>query len=265
VTADQALTHLYRQAAARLRVQITAAMRSGRLGTAAYLHQQLTAVQRELRRLHLRTRPYSQAAALDAYRRGLLLAERGGSLRGVFAGVHEHAVAEIARNMDEALNHAAATVGRRAEDALRRIGVEETGIGIAGGQARRQVSKAIEDRLVREGVTDALTGFVDSAGKRWALDVYASMVARTNTRQAVSHGTANRLREQGNPLITISDHGPTDELCARYAGNTYSLVEDDPDYEYLDEGEYPPFHPNCMHYMTPAGENLARLERRLGL
>jgi hypothetical protein len=124
------------------------------------------------------------------------------------------------------------------------------------------VSRAIADRLVSEGVTDALTGRVDLGGRRWQLDVYAEMVARTTTREAMSLGTDRRMRELGEELVTISAHADACIICQPYQGNTYAL----PDlvvegYDTIDQ--LPPFHPNCRHVATPAAGTAERFLRAL--
>jgi hypothetical protein len=257
VTSEQALVQLYREAAARLRADVRAALESGNLGTAIYLQRQLTALRGVLRQLGVRTRPLAIGAALEAYAGGVRIANLGApGASFAFAGVHREAVAAVADNLATPLALARDLVGRRAEGALRRAALTEVGTGLAEGATRAQVSDALARRLVREGTVDALTGLVDRAGRRWSIDVYARMVARTTTREAVSVGTKNRMLETGQDLITISDHGPTDDLCALYAGNTYSLSGKHPDHPPMPDEAWPPYHPNCQHVATPGSGDL---------
>lgn len=121
--------------------------------------------------------------------------------------------------------------------------MEEVAGGIIGLDTRRQVSAGLHRRLLLEGVTDALTGFVDASGRRWSLPSYTEMVARTTTREAMSAGTANRMTEHGLDLVTISEHAHVADECSDYEGNTYSLTGTDTRYPVLDVR--PPFHPRA--------------------
>lgn len=268
MTAEQALIRLYQQAAQRLRLQIRAAIESGQIGTAAYRAQQLQRVQNELRQLGKRSRPLALRIAFDEYVRGSRIVDVGlalpaGAAGFEFAGAHVRAATVIANNLALTLDRVEQLVGRRTDDAFRRAALEEVGGGIARGATRKEVSKAIAERLIREKVTDATTGFVARNGARWQLDTYTEMAARTTTREAMSAGTANRMRDLSLDLIEISNHNTSTEICQNYEGKVFSINGTTPGYEVIDQ--MPPFHPNCLHYATPAGANLAALERQLGI
>lgn len=255
------LAAIYGEGRATLERLVREALERGAEGTAAYRRRQLAAVVRELSALQDRAIPVATAAASEAYSSGLLAADRGLGLDLAFSGVHQQAVDVLADNMAGRLNGAAQFVGRRTEDAFRRAALRETAAGLATGSARREVSEALVGRLVREGVTDALTGFVDAAGKRWDLDTYARMVARTTTREAVTAGTVNRMLEAGADLVTISDHSTRCEICGQWEGGTYSLTGETEGYEVATD--LPPYHPFCEHVATPADANLDAFEEGL--
>lgn len=268
MTTEQALIRLYQQAARRLRVQIRAAMNSGQIGTAAYRAQQLRAVETTLRQLGKRARPLAAHASLEAYVLGARIVDVGleqtGQAAFRFAGAHRHAAEIYAQNLASRLDRARQLVGRRTDDAFRRLALEETGRGVVAGETRREVSRSLQQRLVREGVADSVTGFVDSRGARWQLDDYTEMVARTTTREAMSAATANRMLEIGQELVTISSHADACDICLGYQGKTYALPGRSVDgYPTIDR--LPPFHPRCRHVATPAAANLDRLERELGI
>lgn len=257
------LVAIYEDAAAALRLSIAGALRSGSIASAAYRERQLAHVLAILGRLRVAGRQATIAGTRIAYSAAAVAVDKATALSGDFGGIHDRAVALLADNAAGRLDSAAELVGRRTGDAFRAAALRETGKGLAAGESRLTVSKALERRLVEEGVTDALTGFVDAAERRWGLDVYARMVARTTTREAVTRGTVNRLEEHGLDLVTVSDHGTDTELCQEFEGNTYSLSGDTPGYDVLEEE--PPFHPNCQHVLTPAEASFADFERGLGL
>lgn len=236
-----------------------------------------------------------------AYRSGLVTVDRAltgtpqTGARGAFGRVHVRAVEAAAANLTRSLEAGAraigenvalvferadllegalpnvagssATVGgmrflgRRVDDPYRRLALEAVAGGIVSLDTRRQVSQQLARRLIAEGVTDATTGFVDRAGRRWPLTAYAAMVARTTTREAMTAGTVNRLLEHGLDLVTISSHSHAADECSPYDGQTFSLSGDDDRYPRLDRR--PPFHPNCGHVLGPASANLDDYEREL--
>lgn len=204
---------------------------------------------------------------------------------GTFGGIHLAAVQQIAGNMtgrildslsatDQnirsvferadrieragTLDVPTAIIGRRVGDPYRNAALEQIGQGLIAGDTRRQVSAALAQSLIDNGVTDALTGFVDRAGRRWQLQNYTAMVARTTTREAVTAGTGNRLIESGRDLVDISSHAHAADECTPYDGGTFSLTGATPGYDVLDTP--PPFHPNCAHVMTPSGVDMDEWE-----
>lgn len=259
--------------------------------------EQAAAILAELRAQTTRAGPLAIGAA---YRSGLVATDRtvGDALtiRGQFGRVHVRAVEALAGNMTQALNAAiartgdnvaavfdradaldgalpagsrgqptAATrfIGRRLDDPYRKVALEEVAQGVVGLATRREVSAALRQRLITEGVTDAVTGFVDRAGRRWPLPAYAAMVARTTTREAMSAATANRLIENGLGYVTVSSHPHRADECSPYDGQTFALP-DAPNPEGLDVlDQLPPFHPNCGHVIGPADVNLDAYEREL--
>lgn len=210
------------------------------------------------------------------------------AVAGTFGGIHIGAVEVIAANLTRrvldaidmtdrniravferadrieragSLDVPSAIIGRRANDPYRNLTLEQVGQGIIAGDTRRQVSAALAKSLVDNGVTDALTGFIDRSGRRWQLQTYTRMAARTTTREAVTVATKNRLVEGGRDLVTISSHSHPADECTPYDGQTFSLTGATPGYPVLDEE--PPFHPNCAHVMTPAGADLDAWETEL--
>lgn len=194
-------------------------------------------------------------------RAGINLERRGERVLGrreaeVFATVHREAVSAIVDSMLTTTNFALAQIGRRVGDVFRSVGVEEVAKGIVEGKTRIDVSRDIRDRLLAEGKPF----FVDKSGRRWDLDRYSEMVARTTTREAMTQGTINRLREEGVGLVQVSAHNAAD-FCIYYENAVVSINGPHPVYppiSAIDGG--PPFHCNCAHALTPFIERLATPE-----
>jgi len=179
--------------------------------------------------------------------------------REVFSQVHREAVAAIVEEMLRTTDFALAQMGRRVDDLFRRVGIEEVAKGIVEGKARVDVSREIKEWLLREGRPDS----VDALGRQWDLDRYAEMTARTTTRDAMTEGTVNRLREHGIQLAQVSARHAAD-FCIYYENVVVSIgPQPHPLYPPLSAiGGGPPFHPRRVHVLTPFVERLATDEEK---
>ena len=202
---------------------------------------------------------YSQATADTAA--FLMGAGMAAAETPAFAQVHQRAIDVLAQNMSGNLRDATQFVGRTTHDTFRRVGIEATTRKYAAGATVRDMKKEVIRRLVDQGQT----AMIDRAGRRWRLDSYAGMVARTTTREAASVATLNTCREFGLDLVQISQHYPTCPLCAPIQGKVYSISGEDKRYpRYTDEVRIPK-HPNCLHsvhpYVRELDDNAADMER----
>lgn len=268
MSAEQALLVMYQRAAVKLRRDIARALGTSAIATAGYRQQQLVGVLSMLEQLNRRTRPLATAAAAGPYNAGARAVDIAAPSQlpdFTFTGSHLTEARILAANLTTRLGDATALVGRRTDDAFRRVGLERVSQGLLAGEARRDTSAAIVRQLIDEGVTDAVTGFVDRRGARWQLDTYAEMVARTTTREAMSAGTRGRMTETDQDLVTISAHGTEDDLCAEHEGVTYSITGRTAGYPVMTDDDWPPYHPRCLHVATPAAENLDHVLRALGV
>lgn len=161
-----------------------------------------------------------------------------------FGMLHREAIETLAYNMKDRTDLALAQVGRQVADQYRDVGMSEALKRQFTGETIRQSTQNMVGRLQAQG----LTTFSDRAGRKWGLDAYCSMVARTTTRQATTQGTLLRARRLGYERIHISEHTPTCELCAPYQGLVFTTNSDDKEYPYY--YDYVPFHPNCLHTVS---------------
>lgn len=220
MTPLEALVALYALAADRLRSQIESAASGGSLALAG----RLASARRTLAELAAASDVLAERAVLDSYLRAArevdAVAQHTelGDLVGTLTGTHRRAILVVANELSGRLERAQLLVGRRTEDAFRRIGLEQTGIGLVAGAGRKQVARAIARELARDGAT----GYLDTRGRRWQLDHYATMVARTTTRAAASAATDARMEEHGLDLVTISSHEHPRDICTPFDGKTFS-------------------------------------------
>lgn len=257
---ERELIAIYETAAARVALQLDTALASEQVGTARYRRTRLTVIGDILAGLRAPTRQLVPALVGASYTAAAARVDQLIRATDAFGGgIHDQAIRVLADNLTSQLDAARQTIGRRAEDAIRKAGLRQVAIGLAGGDTRRAVSSRLRDELASQG----MTSFQDALGRRWKLDTYAAMAVRTTTREAVTAGTENRLLERGLDLVTVSSHpGPAD-ICEPYEGKTFSLTGKTPGFDRLDAR--PPFHPNCKHVLTPARENLDLVEQQLGL
>jgi hypothetical protein len=140
------------------------------------------------------------------------------------------------------------------DETLDKFVTERVAHGVAGGKARREVSKELKQRLLTEYADKPIR----IGGRNYQVDAYAKMVARTKTAEAQVAGTINRVAEAGEDLVMVSAHGATDG-CGFYEGKVFSISgtsEKYPPVSHLPNGG-PPFHPNCRHGLAPFVERLA--------
>jgi hypothetical protein len=174
------------------------------------------------------------------------------------------------------LDAARQTVGRTVDDLYARAGRRaalRAVLGEAGSPEaakRRMFADLMRDRAVRRMVNEGGFGFVDKAGKRWALDTYSEMAVRTVTREAVVQGAIARMASHGIDLARVSSHASACAICVPWQGRLVSLDGQRPDYEgeavtdlsSLPNGG-PPFHPNCRHTLQPVSVAVEDFRRQL--
>lgn len=193
---------------------------------------------------------YGQSAATTyAFAFGLGMAQ---AANPEFAQIHQRAIDVLAQNMSDNLRSATQFVGRQTHDMFRRVGLEATAGKYAAGATVKDMKKEVIRRLIDQGQT----AMIDRAGRRWRLDTYAGMVARTTTREAASVATLNTCQEFGMDLVRISQHWPTCPACYPIQGRVYSISGKDRRYPvYTDEVRIPK-HPNCLHSVHPYSREL---------
>ena len=134
---------------------------------------------------------------------------------------------------------------------------------LTGATSRREATKEAMRRFARRGIQ----GFTDKSGRAWRLDSYAEMAVRTGAMHAARYGYEQTLINAGEDLVTISSHGYTCSMCAKWEGKTLSLTGRTPtgtsmmEHALLDGVMVPVtvsgtveqaraeglFHPNCGH------------------
>lgn len=244
---------LYVRAHRLAQTQMHAALENGALGTARYRAGQVAAIEAVMRRLERNAEPHVEETIRASYRAGAEATDVSTRLAEIgdfqFQGVHEGAVTALVQALRFDLRAAVRSVGREADDVFRRVVIEQSALGAAAGDARRDVTRRAVADLQAHGVT----AFRDRAGRRWSLERYANMAVRTTTREAVSIATDHRMQDHGLDLVTMSRHASDDEPCKSWEGRTFS--RSGASSRYPPVPMWPPWHPNCRHVATPADAN----------
>jgi len=135
--------------------------------------------------------------------------------------------------------------------------LNQVGKAIDKGLSRGVMSRRIRD-LIQHRLADSQ--LIEINDRYYRIDKYAKLVARTEMRFSQSDATVNTCNQYGNDLVQVSDHGTTTEICEEFEGETYSISGKDPDYPMLIA--WPPFHPNCKHFLTPTSREAIAFEAR---
>ncbi|PEF03525.1 minor capsid protein [Bacillus thuringiensis] len=140
---------------------------------------------------------------------------------------------------------------------VRQTVAEQMRLGIIQQGGRRFMSKAITEKLTKQGFTkriddEGFVGIIDKAGRKWKLDTYTKMVVRTKLTQAHSEGMKTQGIESNIDLAVISSHSAKDS-CAKYEGLVVSMNGLTKGYTTVEElrKSNKIFHPNCEHTFYP--------------
>ena len=118
--------------------------------------------------------------------------------------------------------------------------------GLIQGEARKTVSDAILKTLRQQMGNEQ---FIVINGRNYRPDSYASLIARTRTREATSQGTINTSLRYGVDLVQWDSHFEPCEYCQQFSGRVFSISGNDDRFPELTER--PPLHPNCKCVITP--------------
>ncbi|MFT4189877.1 MAG: ADP-ribosyltransferase [Aeromicrobium sp.] len=252
-----AVMRLYTDAETHLLEQLARAVSGDRTAGADFARGRLAKMQalradlpNQLRRLTAASAAEVQAAITAAYTAGADAAAKaapGPATRPPNTPSVERLAAETVRKIS-VVNTG---ILRATDDVFRQVVARTSPQALLGNQTVQQATQAALDEFARRGVS----GFVDSAGRRWQMDTYAEMAIRTGVMSAAIQGHVDDLRARGYDLVTVSDHSQECELCRPWEGKVLSLSGSPPDgvkaarslAEARAEGL---FHPNCGHRLV---------------
>jgi len=220
------------------------------------------------------------AAVHTAYLRGAAAAEDdlrklGKDTAGVRPRQAERATLALARALQDTLHGFPFPVVRQVADAYRDAVARAVSGTLTGASTRLQDAQVALDDLARRG----LSGFTDTAGRRWSLQSYVEMATRSATAQAAVLGHLDRLEDAGINLFVVSDSPRECSRCQPWEGRilsrgpvavlqrnvlTGAMERIDVDGTVEQATSAGLFHPNCTHSLsgflpgaTPLGRGTA--------
>ena len=207
------------------------------------------------------SKPKVESVITSAYESGYLNANGGTEIK--FTDAQQ---ATLDKLMTDTYNDMLIATNYMSESAKRFVRVKTSQV-MQLQQALRQGNKSLAYSLARQleagklgkdASTQAFTGIVDKAGRRWNLKTYSEMVVRTKVQQAHIYGTAQQGHEMGYHLFIISSHNALD-ACSHWEGKIISVGESIDGYSSYEElaASNEIFHPNCKHHITPISDGIA--------
>ena len=136
-----------------------------------------------------------------------------------------------------------------------------------GVETRTMAIRKAMNQLAATGIT----GFYDSAGRKWSADAYAAMVVRTTAHNAAISAIRTRQKEfGGGDIFQVSSHPGARPLCYPYQGKFFSWSGEgiftdgaghQHEYKNIDESSYGEpaglFGINCGHHPIPMIEGFS--------
>lgn len=202
---------------------------------------------------------WTQTTVPAFYEQGLFEAVSGLNEKGVeirtdtnFARFHREAIEVLANDTYQNIAQGMASIEREATKLVsmgaKQSLVEEIAKGRIKGETRKEITKNIQEVLKKDGIKS----LVDRGGNEWDLKRYGEMLARTKLTQAHNSGITNKMVENGNDLVVVSNHFGSCALCSPYEGKILSVSGRNGGYPSLSDAERGGlFHPNCRHIITP--------------
>lgn len=255
------LITLYKASYKRMAIEIVDASEAGKIQKARVMAR----INHELDSLSVDVNEWVKKEIPQYYLDGANVAQQDLRAMGVdiskssnFAVINREAIKaltdDVALNFANALTGVSRSANKIISDALKQQLNFIIADGKLEGAARKTISDALKQRLQEQGF-DALT---DRAGKRWSLENYTRMLARTKAVEARNQGLANRMLASGYDLVQVTDHGTQHPACAEWEGEVLSLTGQTEGYATLDEAiDAGLFHPNCEHAINPLLPDLA--------
>ncbi|MGJ9487112.1 phage minor capsid protein [Actinotignum sp. GS-2025e] len=153
---------------------------------------------------------------------------------------------------------------RAVDDAYREVTSQTVAGVITGVETRIQATQLAINEYADRGISQ----FVAKDGKRWRIDTYAEMTARTTLGRTALQAAALSYQDWGYELVKVSDSPQECPLCTPWENEVLSLTGERGRVPVEGNGPHPDgfvnvkaplweaadhglFHPNCRHSISP--------------
>lgn len=242
------LIEIYKEAEQRLIKTITEKEIKGNVTT--FYKEMLKQVQQEILRLQIYNTQWATYITKQLYEQAYkeAIEALGITSNDTFTQLHKEAIELIADNIVNGLNNATDTVGRRIEDAIRTIALEDTSMKFATGQTIKQLQK----ELINDLINNNIYCMKDKLGRNIPISAYAETVARSIVAETQNTCIKNVAKENGHDLVKMTSHYGACPVCVPYEGRVYSLSGKDKRFPSIKNvpgfrDGYNNIHPRCSH------------------
>lgn len=122
-------------------------------------------------------------------------------------------------------------------------------------QMATRIENQLREQFLANGIKDVDVAIIDKANRRWKLQTYSRMVAKTKMSYAYISAVREEALLSGSDLAIISTKPNTHDACLGYEGMIISLnglTSGYLTYEQI-KASKKCFHPNCGHFLRPVG------------
>lgn len=225
----KAVADLYGDAAAQLLELIARRLAAG-VTEPGWAEQKLSEISRlrdDARKVVDRltdTGPDEVRAVIDAAAaagRQAAVGDLPGSVTGSLTPVtNTPAVDALARETVAAVTGTHLQILRNVNDVYRSVIAETAAPGVVTGSVTTlQAAQRALDRFADRGIT----GFVDTAGRRWELESYVEMATRTASGRAQIQGRLDVYQADGRDIVIVSNSPEECPLCRPFEGRLLSI------------------------------------------
>jgi hypothetical protein len=206
----------------------------------------------------LGTEQFDGPTGINVLDRSLLSTEPKIDTTALFTPIDRKAVSALVDNSTSSFADALTTVGRSVRNITRDIFQQEVKARIAEGtitgETRKSIAASVKQKIADQGIV----ALKDKGGTTWSLDRYAAMLVNTQLAEARNTGLQNKMLQNNNDLVQVSENGSAHYECAVWEGQILSLNGDTPGYPTVDDATGADlFHPNCQHTLNAIDPGIA--------
>ena len=119
---------------------------------------------------------------------------------------------------------------------------------------------AVKDGVLKSA-EKGLTGFTDTAGRKWTMPTYMDMFVKTTMFNTANQALFDEMQDHNHDLMIMSQHAGACPICSDWQGQIISMSGRDRQYpSYDDLVNAGVFHPNCEHTISPYFPGFTQVE-----